>query len=282
MRAARLLVLLLPLFPAIAYAADFDFVTPYVDNGTNKVEQSHFEEMRDGFRALADCASTSALTGNASGANNWPPACKTASQIIDTIGTTRGSILYRGASVWTALTPGTVDLPLVSNGSGADPAYEVLPVAGGGTGSTSASAARTALGVAIGTDVQAFDADLSTWAGVTPHANSQTALPIATGSAGAFGVVFARGNGQSLDSASLNTETCSNVDVSVTGAASTDVVLWNPDGPIDGVTGFGADDTGAVSIQAYAITNNVRFRFCNPTTGTINPGAITVNWRIIR
>ena len=43
-----------------------------------------------------------------------------------------------------------------------------LAIGDGGTGATTASAARTALGVAIGSDVQAFDAQLADVAGLTP------------------------------------------------------------------------------------------------------------------
>src|SRR5574343_1641109 len=41
------------------------------------------------------------------------------------------------------------------------------------THGTTAGAQRTVLGLAIGTNVQAWDADLTTWAGITPSANIQ-------------------------------------------------------------------------------------------------------------
>ena len=51
---------------------------------------------------------------------------------------------------------------------GASSITGTLAVGDGGTGATSASAARTALGLAIGTNIQAFDQQLSDIAGLTP------------------------------------------------------------------------------------------------------------------
>ncbi|MFA6454178.1 MAG: tail fiber domain-containing protein [Microgenomates group bacterium] len=51
-----------------------------------------------------------------------------------------------------------------------------IAVTAGGTGASTAADARTNLGLAIGTNVQAYDADLTTYAGITPSANVQTLL----------------------------------------------------------------------------------------------------------
>lgn len=72
------------------------------------------------------------LWGNP-GATSAVASPATLTSIIDrAMGSTRGSILFRNATVWTPLTPGAAGLPLLSGGAGADVAYGVLGLSGGG------------------------------------------------------------------------------------------------------------------------------------------------------
>lgn len=63
----------------------------------------------------------------------------TISQLLDWLGSTQGSILYRGASAWTVLAPGGSGTLLKSNGSGADPSWGTVVGTGDVVGPASAT-----------------------------------------------------------------------------------------------------------------------------------------------
>jgi hypothetical protein len=72
------------------------------------------------------------------------------------------------------------------------------------------------------------------------------------------------------------------VTTSATGTATTDVIWWGFNGDPTGVTGYVPLTAGMLTIIAYPSANNVNFKVCNNTTSSITPGAITLNWRVIR
>lgn len=90
------------------------------------------------------------------------------------------------------LNAGTLALKLKANGGaviessalaidlGASNITGTLAISDGGTGATTASGARTALGLAIGTNVQAYDADLDTLSGMQTGAAAALAVLTAT------------------------------------------------------------------------------------------------------
>jgi hypothetical protein len=111
------------------------------------------------------------------------------SAVIDTaFGSTRGSILYRGAAGWTILSPGTSGYALSSNGAGADPSYQVI----GGSGTVANPSALVGLTAINGSNTSAIRSDgapalnqaiIPTWTGLhtfslTDAATNTTSLPI--------------------------------------------------------------------------------------------------------
>jgi hypothetical protein len=121
----------------------------------------------------------------------------TLSQVLDWASSTQGSLIFRGASTWAALGPGTVGQVLQSGGSGANPSW--ITASGGGNAQTanplSQFAATTSAQLAgvmsdetgTGALVFATSPTLVTPALGTPSSGtltSCTGLPVSTGVAG--------------------------------------------------------------------------------------------------
>jgi hypothetical protein len=79
------------------------------------------------FPKMAPVASVQRLIGLNDGTFGNPELV-TAPWVLDWISTTRGAILYRGASEWVVLSPGTAGQVLKTNGAGADPAWGAAQV----------------------------------------------------------------------------------------------------------------------------------------------------------
>jgi len=111
----------------------------------------------------------------------------------------------------------------------------------------------------------------------------QVTLPPSTGSSG-LSLSLTVGSGTAALGTSeiaANGACATAITVAATGIATTDVILWTPNADITGVTGY--DPTGGqLQIFPYTTAGNVNFKVCNPTASAITPGAVTLNWRVIR
>ena len=100
-----------------------------VDQGgvTKRAQTSLF----GGLAALPVIASNTMLANTTAGAAQ--PIATTQSQMLDTITTTQGAILFRGPSAWVNLNPGTSGYFLQSQGSGANPLWAAPTIGAGGS-----------------------------------------------------------------------------------------------------------------------------------------------------
>ena len=87
----------------------------------------------------------------------------------------------------------------------------------------------------------------------------------------------------SISTASCQTITQGSVNsAAATGTLTTDAISFAPNGSIKAITGYVPATTGGLTIVAYPTAGYVNFDVCNWTSGAITPGALTLNWRVVR
>src|SRR4029434_5301430 len=86
-----------------------------------------------------------------------------------------------------------------------------------------------------------------------------------------------------LATASIPSGACATAQTATaTGTLTTDTILASFNGDVTGVTGYTAATTGSLRVDVYPTANNVSARVCNNNANPITPGAVTINWRVVR
>ena len=189
--------------------------------------------------------------------------------------TTRGDLVVRDATTNVRLPVGAANTVLGSDGT--DPGWTqvdltaavtgILPVANGGTASATAAAARTALGLAIGTDVQAYNALLAALATLAPTV--------------ADTMVYTTGV-NTVTTASLTAFARTLLDDADAAAARATLGVLGKTGLLGSVTGVnlnvGATDTPITMVSAnYIVTSvivtNASINLTTATAGVFNAAA---------
>jgi hypothetical protein len=86
-----------------------------------------------------------------------------------------------------------------------------------------------------------------------------------------------------LGTSAISSGTCATVvSPTATGTLTTDNVMADFNADPTGVVGYQPSVSGMLTIIKYPTADHVNFKVCNNTAASITPGAITLNWRVVR
>lgn len=118
------------------------------------------------------------------------------------------------------------------------------------------------------------------------HASDTTIARSAAGVATIEGVTITRtiaSGTQALGTSEIASGACASAaSTAATGVATTDVINWGFNGDPTSTTGYSASANGMLTIIAYPTSGYVNFKVCNNTAAAVTPGAITLNYNVLR
>lgn len=99
----------------------------------------------------------------------------------------------------------------------------------------------------------------------------------------AAGTVTVASGTAALGTSAIASAACATVvTVTATGVATTDTVTASFNGDPTAVTGYIPSTSGMLTIFAYPTSGNINLKVCNNTSASVTPGALTLNWRVVR
>lgn len=122
------------------------------------------------------------------------------------------------------------------------------------------------------------DANELTLIATNPSADRVITLPDATGTV----ALLVASDALAFDPGSTNDGVCAAaITDTATGTLTTDVISWTFSADPTSTTGY--DPSGDMGfIVAYPTADTVNFKFCNKSGSAIDPGSVTLNWRVAR
>ncbi len=103
-----------------------------------------------------------------------------------------------------------------------------------------------------------------------PNSSSTLTITVASGA-------------KALATSAISSAACTSAQTdTATGTLTTDTIMADFNGDPTGVTGFVPLTAGMLTIIKYPTADTVNFKVCNNTSSSITPGAITLNWRVVR